>query len=92
MSSVDIVVTHSKFALDDSLRLIDQFREELYSSAPSASIVSVSGPTRHVCSAVFTDVTDLHRHYTKVHGFFRSSQLIDYKSQAVGAYLSALVV
>ena len=81
----DIVVSHSSFSVAASLQVIDRFREALYSSssvdlhAPHLQ----SGLRCHICHASFSDVTDLHRHFTRTHAMFCSPQVVDYEKHAV---------
>ena len=84
--SSDIVVSHSQFSLSDSLHVIDCFREALYTSSPAdlPTCHLRSGLCCHVCNAAFSDVTDLHRHFTRSHAMFCVPQAVDYELHAVG--------
>ena len=83
--SCDIVVSHSRFSLSASLRVIDCFREALYTSSPAdlPTCHLRSGLCCHICNAAFTDVTDLHRHFTRSHAMFCLPQPVDYELHAV---------
>ena len=81
----DIVVSHSCYSIDASLQVIDRFREALYSSSPSdlPALPSQTGLSCHICHALFTDVSDLHRHFTRVRAMFSCPQVVDYAKHAV---------
>ena len=81
----DIIVCHSQYSLSQSLQVIDQFREALYVDTPGAQ--PVRWPTAclscHVCGTTFSDVSDLHRHYTRSHALVCLPQSVDYEQHAV---------
>ena len=85
LSDADIVVRHSCFSLSDSLQVIERFRKALYVCSPADLPVCQlqTGLTCHVCNASFSDVTDLHRHFTRSHDMFCVPQPVDYEQHAV---------
>ena len=81
----DIVVSHSRFSLSESLQLIEQYREALYVCSPAdlPFCHRTLGLECHICGSSFGTVTDLHRHFTRMHDMVRPPQQVDYEQHAI---------